>query len=229
MQRVGRGGIERVHDDDPRFLALHGGGIREQDVLARHGGAGICGDPDLPVPRLGHPAGGHETVEVLHGGTRPARVGRRPEGQRRLRGDIAHVRIAHGPLLAEGGDTDGDGGIGRIGDGQPHGPAASPAMRTEPGARRGGPATFQRTGRDHRQARDRHDADGNPRGEHERDEQLAARLGSFVGTRRSAAAPLRPRHQDRTGLRVTLAVTLSLLVLGVISYALIRISGISGP
>jgi uncharacterized membrane protein YadS len=33
----------------------------------------------------------------------------------------------------------------------------------------------------------------------------------------------------RTGLRVTLAVTVSLLVLGVISYALIRISGISGP
>jgi uncharacterized membrane protein YadS len=33
----------------------------------------------------------------------------------------------------------------------------------------------------------------------------------------------------RTGLRVTLAVTVSLLVLGVISYALIRISGICGP
>jgi len=33
----------------------------------------------------------------------------------------------------------------------------------------------------------------------------------------------------RTGLRVTLAVTVSLLVLGVISYVLIRISGISGP
>jgi uncharacterized integral membrane protein (TIGR00698 family) len=33
----------------------------------------------------------------------------------------------------------------------------------------------------------------------------------------------------RTGLRVTLAVTVSLLVLSVISYALIRISGISGP
>jgi uncharacterized integral membrane protein (TIGR00698 family) len=33
----------------------------------------------------------------------------------------------------------------------------------------------------------------------------------------------------RTGLRVTLALTVSLLVLGVISYALIRISGISGP
>lgn len=33
----------------------------------------------------------------------------------------------------------------------------------------------------------------------------------------------------RTGLRVTLAVTASLVILGVISYALIRISGISGP
>jgi uncharacterized integral membrane protein (TIGR00698 family) len=33
----------------------------------------------------------------------------------------------------------------------------------------------------------------------------------------------------RTGLRVTLAVTASLVVLGAISYALIRISGISGP
>jgi uncharacterized integral membrane protein (TIGR00698 family) len=37
------------------------------------------------------------------------------------------------------------------------------------------------------------------------------------------------RTVARTGLRVTLAVTVSLLVLGVISYALIRISGISGP
>jgi uncharacterized integral membrane protein (TIGR00698 family) len=33
----------------------------------------------------------------------------------------------------------------------------------------------------------------------------------------------------RTGLRVTLAVTVSLLILGVISYALIRIAGIGGP
>jgi len=33
----------------------------------------------------------------------------------------------------------------------------------------------------------------------------------------------------QTGLRVTLAVTASLVVLGVISYALIRVAGISGP
>jgi uncharacterized membrane protein YadS len=37
------------------------------------------------------------------------------------------------------------------------------------------------------------------------------------------------RTVARTGLRVTLAVTVSLLILGVISYALIRRSGISGP
>ena len=37
------------------------------------------------------------------------------------------------------------------------------------------------------------------------------------------------RTVARTGLRVTLAVTASLVVLGVISYALIRVSGISGP
>jgi uncharacterized membrane protein YadS len=33
----------------------------------------------------------------------------------------------------------------------------------------------------------------------------------------------------RTGIRVTLAVTASLIVLGVMSYALIRLSGIGGP
>jgi len=32
----------------------------------------------------------------------------------------------------------------------------------------------------------------------------------------------------RTGVRVTLAVTASLILLGIMSYALIRISGISG-